>query len=939
MQVAMVAAVAAVAGAVVAVAARDRRAVALGLLAALLVAPLATDPLPSAPSLVARVAGAMLAAELLWVATRIKSAPSEGSAFGLTAEAAIAAAAFAIGMSIAPVAPLPGPLSEQAAGLALVALSVGSSHRAGRAAIGHRGGRAGPRSLDAARSLDRARAPVRTIRAGNADRRDRRRHEPADLTPGRARGGSRDRSRREEWHGWRANPGRGCLRRSRRASHGSGGCRRRIAGRPGREGEAIRRGRGAGCRLPRRVVVPAPTAFSAPRTNRSVDSASPRQRATTVTLAAFFAACAVGAGLGLLTRAFRRLGPIVGLAGLATACVAALLIGSSEGVTIGEVRLSGSAYAGAFLACGTGTCLLLYLVGLGSSWPDRLVPAALAAFGGLGLAFAAADPAVALGAAAAAATTGAVVSSGAGTDPEERAARLSEARTLALLVGSLLFAAIAVSRPSWVAQDGPVLVLAFLALATALATRSGAIPFHLPAARLGRRGPSTSQALVLIWIPAGIGVLAVSWSATTFGVRSDWLDLVATTVQIVAIATLVLGAVGALLHDDVTEIAVYSIVADSGFILLALASRDEGAAEPARLWLLVFIAAKTAFVAWAAAASQAFGSSSLGELRGWLRRTPILGLALVAIAAATLGWPGSAVYEARSTLVSLALPDRLHFLSVVAIVLSLAYFGRLLLVGLLSPVDAVAAAAGERPRWLRWRGTLVPGPTRVRVRRPRRDQRSRQMARPTVGRGRGRLAAGPAAVPGHWPAVRDRRQLRHAQTQAEAQDFSLGRHRRDMARADGPDRDRPGDRRRRSGRRARLRNRGRYQARVREHLRRRDRGGPNSGAGAGLWQLARLGLAPEQDPGGQRRRPGRFGARPGSVPRRPGGVERFARGDTVRHCRPRHAPRPVRRRGPHRRPGQRSRRSRFPLPCRRPAPARRPRRLQARARCHSRTRG
>ena len=124
MQVAMVAAVAAVAGAVVAVAARDRRAVALGLLAALLVAPLTTYPLPSAPSLVARVAGAMLAAELLWVATRIKSAPSEGSAFGLAAEAAIAAAAFAIGMSIAPVTPLPGPLSEQAAGFALVALSV-----------------------------------------------------------------------------------------------------------------------------------------------------------------------------------------------------------------------------------------------------------------------------------------------------------------------------------------------------------------------------------------------------------------------------------------------------------------------------------------------------------------------------------------------------------------------------------------------------------------------------------------------------------------------------------------------------------------------------------------------------------------------------------------------------------------------------------------------
>lgn len=124
MQVATVAAVAAVAGALVAVTARDRRAVALGLLVALAAAPLAAITPPGAPSLVARLAGAMLAADLLWVATRVTSTPIEGSAFGLTAQAAIAGAAFVVGMSIAPVNPLPGPVSEQAAGLSMVALSL-----------------------------------------------------------------------------------------------------------------------------------------------------------------------------------------------------------------------------------------------------------------------------------------------------------------------------------------------------------------------------------------------------------------------------------------------------------------------------------------------------------------------------------------------------------------------------------------------------------------------------------------------------------------------------------------------------------------------------------------------------------------------------------------------------------------------------------------------
>jgi hypothetical protein len=418
-----------------------------------------------------------------------------------------------------------------------------------------------------------------------------------------------------------------------------------------------------------------------------------------VILVAFFAVCAAGAILGLLTQPFRRIGPVVGVASLAAACGTALLIGPADGVTIGDVRLSGSTYAAAFLAAATAACVPLCLVGLASGWPDRFVPAALAAFGGLGLALTAADPEVALAAAAAAAATGAVVAVQGRTAGREPDNRLSEARALALLVGSLLLAAIAVSRPSWAAADSPVFVLGFAGLGAALAVRSGAIPFHLPAARLGKRGASMGPALLLVWIPAGIGLLAVSWSATTFGMRSDWLDAAATAVQIVAVATLVLGAIGALLHDGLTEVAVYSIVADSAFILLALASRSDGAASATRLWLLAFIVSKTAFVAWAAATSHAFGSSNLGELRGWLRRTPILGLALLAIAAATLGWPGSPVYEARSTLISLALPDGLHFIGAVAIALSLAYYGRLLLVGLLSPADAVRAASGERLRW------------------------------------------------------------------------------------------------------------------------------------------------------------------------------------------------------------------------------------------------
>jgi hypothetical protein len=113
----------------------------------------------------------------------------------------------------------------------------------------------------------------------------------------------------------------------------------------------------------------------------------------------------------------------------------------------------------------------------------------------------------------------------------------------------------------------------------------------------------------------------------------------------------------------------------------------------------VFVAAKTGLVAWVAAASRNFRTTNLGHLRGWLRRTPILGVALVAIVIATLGWPGSPVYEARASLIRLGLPSGFGFVGAAAMLLSIIYYGRLLFVGLMSPGHMVRAAHGELPRW------------------------------------------------------------------------------------------------------------------------------------------------------------------------------------------------------------------------------------------------
>jgi NADH:ubiquinone oxidoreductase subunit 2 (subunit N) len=414
----------------------------------------------------------------------------------------------------------------------------------------------------------------------------------------------------------------------------------------------------------------------------------------------FLVVCGVGAFLGMLAAPFPRLARLLGVGALALAFLAALTIKPTDQLTVGHVQLTTSWYAGLFLSSAVACCLIVCILGLAVGWPERLAPAALATFGGLAVAFTATDPSVVFAAIAASAVPAILVAIGAHSEARVLDVSLAELRTLGLIAAGALIAAALVLQPGWTTSDPTfVFALAYLALGLAVAVRFGAVPFHVPAARLSKSNVKLGLALSLVWIPAGLGIVALSWSTSVFQRQGEWLDVAVAGLQVIAVATLILGALGALLHEELEEIATYSIVQDAAFVLLALAARDADAAEPTRLWLLAFIVAKSALVAWVVTLSSTHGSSKLQDLRGWFRRSPILGVALIGIVVATLGWPGSPVSEARTTLIRLALPSQLQFLGIVAVFGAIAYYGRLIGVGLMAPGELVKSSTGERPRW------------------------------------------------------------------------------------------------------------------------------------------------------------------------------------------------------------------------------------------------
>jgi hypothetical protein len=89
-----------VAGAIVAVSSRDGRVALAGLAVVLVASPLLADPVPAPLPLLARILGALLAIELLWIAVRVTGGGTRGSLVGWPVEALVAAAGAVAGVLV-----------------------------------------------------------------------------------------------------------------------------------------------------------------------------------------------------------------------------------------------------------------------------------------------------------------------------------------------------------------------------------------------------------------------------------------------------------------------------------------------------------------------------------------------------------------------------------------------------------------------------------------------------------------------------------------------------------------------------------------------------------------------------------------------------------------------------------------------------------------------
>ena len=414
-----------------------------------------------------------------------------------------------------------------------------------------------------------------------------------------------------------------------------------------------------------------------------------------------FLVFAAVAGIGsLVLRANRGWSTAIAVAGLIGMAAAAASMSPSATIDVGGTVLSGSAWLRLYALLGSVVALGLVAVDVAAMHEPDVPGVIVIGLGSAVLALALPDPRVAVLAATAGGLAGVLVAAPVGAAARSAFVGVRELRALAVAGALAILATAWVARPLGdLAVEPAAFGLAYLAFGIAVAIRFGAIPFHLWAARVADAAPGIALPLLMAWGPAAFAAVALVWIDQSVAPLLLPLSTERALIASIGTVSLVLGLVAAWIQDDLEHVVGYSIVVDAGVVILGLAALDPAAWEPARTWLLVFVVGRSAFAAWVVAIHGGFGTRRLPELVGWARRAPLLAVALVLIAIASVSFPGFVAWQARSTLIDLALPGPFALIVTIAPIGALAIYGRILLVGSARPGLAVREGRSERPRW------------------------------------------------------------------------------------------------------------------------------------------------------------------------------------------------------------------------------------------------
>ena len=232
--------------------------------------------------------------------------------------------------------------------------------------------------------------------------------------------------------------------------------------------------------------------------------------------------------------------------------------------------------------------------------------------------------------------------------------------------GSLNLLEIRAYLDSVVILDDAMLLAGLAMLLVGLGFKVGAVPFHSWTPDVYQGAPTPVVAFMASAVKAAGFAALVRVFVVTFGdYRLDWQP----AVYALAVLTLLVGAVLAIVQNDVKRMLAYSSISHTGFILVGVQ-----AASPRGIAAVVFYVAAYAFMVigtfgvLTVISGKGDRKTSLNDLDGLGARRPALALALTIFLLAQAGVPLTSGFVAKFEIIGAAVEVRSFWLAVIAMV-------------------------------------------------------------------------------------------------------------------------------------------------------------------------------------------------------------------------------------------------------------------------------
>ena len=217
-------------------------------------------------------------------------------------------------------------------------------------------------------------------------------------------------------------------------------------------------------------------------------------------------------------------------------------------------------------------------------------------------------------------------------------------------------------------DPSPGIVIGLVFIAAGLAFKISAVPFHMWTPDVYEGAPAPVTAFFSIAPKVAAMALLLRVMAGPFaGLFDEWQQIVV----LLAVASMVLGAVAAIAQTNIKRLMAYSSIGHAGFALVALAAGSAAGVQAVAIYMAIYVAMGTG--AWGCILimrRQGSRTEAIADLAGLSRNHPRLALCFAIFMFSLAGIPPLAGFFGKFYVVMAAIDAGLPVLAIVAVLAS-----------------------------------------------------------------------------------------------------------------------------------------------------------------------------------------------------------------------------------------------------------------------------